>query len=94
MKIYQYLILFKKVLVLDDSDNYDIYSSKERNEFIFRLFKHLSIGGHICQFEDTIQPYIEVTKSIYKDLISVQKDSKTKNIKVVSYVFKVEVFVS
>ena len=54
---------------MEDSDNYDIYSTKERNEFIFRLFKHLAIGGVICQYEDTIQPYIEATKAIYKDLV-------------------------
>jgi len=29
----------------------------------------LAIGGEVCQYEDTIQPYIDVTKSIYKDLI-------------------------
>ena len=56
-------------MLIEDSDNYDIYSDKERNEFVFRLFKHLAIGGIICQYEDTIQPYIDATKSIYKDLI-------------------------
>ena len=77
---------------------------------IIRLFRDLCTAEHeglVKEFLPMIQglletflqsrdsvPYIEVTKSIYKDLISVQKDSKTKNIKVVSYVFKVEVFVS
>jgi hypothetical protein len=62
-----------------------------------------------------VQPYIEATRSIYKDLIrfvirqytysilkiptifvlvSVQKDPETKKLKIVSFVFKVEVFVS
>ena len=59
----------RKVLLLEESENYDIYSDKERNEFIFRLFKHVAIGGEVCQYEDIIQPYIDVTKSIYKDLI-------------------------
>ena len=54
---------------MEDSDNYDIYSTKERNEFIFRLFKHLCIGGVVCQYEDSIQSYIDVTKSIYKELV-------------------------
>lgn len=59
----------RKVLLLEESDNYEIYSDQERNEFIFRLFKHVAIGGEVCQYEDVIQPYIDVTKSIYKDLI-------------------------
>jgi hypothetical protein len=59
----------RKLLMLEESDNYDIYSDQERNEFLFRLFKHLCIGGSVCQFEDEVQPYIDVTRSIYKDLI-------------------------
>lgn len=57
------------MLLLEESDNYDIYSDLERNQFLFRLFKHLCIGGQVCQFEDNVQPYVDVTKSIYKDLI-------------------------
>ena len=30
---------------------------------------HLCIGGKICQYEDEIQPYIDVARSIYKELI-------------------------
>ena len=60
---------FIQMLLLEESDNYEIYSDQERNEFIFRLFKHICIGGHVCQFEDKIQPYIDATKSIYKDLV-------------------------
>lgn len=82
----------RKCLLLEESDNYDVYSDKERNEFIFRLFKHVAIGGEVCQYEDELQPYIDVTKSIYKDLISVQKDPQTKKLKIVSYVYRVEVF--
>lgn len=82
----------RKVLLLEESDNYEIYSDKERNEFIFRLFKHLAIGGEVCQYEDKIEAYIDVTKSIYKDLISVQKDPQTKKLKIVSFVYRVEAF--
>ena len=57
------------MLLIEDSDNYEIYSDAERDQFLFRLFKHLCIGGQVCQFEDNVQPYIDVTRSIYKDLI-------------------------
>jgi cilia- and flagella-associated protein 300 len=84
----------RKLLLIEESDNYEIYSQNERNQFLFKLFKHLCLGGQVCQFEETVQPYIDVTKSIYKELISVTKDPNTKAIKTVSYVFKVEAFVS
>ncbi len=61
--------------------------------FIFSLFKHFCLGGQVCQYEDEIQPYLDVTKSVYKELISVQKDAETQVIQVVSPVFKIEALV-
>uniref|UniRef100_A0A672FJ35 Cilia- and flagella-associated protein 300 n=1 Tax=Salarias fasciatus TaxID=181472 RepID=A0A672FJ35_SALFA len=76
--------------VLDeDSEHYGVLGREQRGEFLFLLFKHLCLGGELCQYEDTIDPYISVTKKIYKDLISVQKDPETKKISVVSTVLKV-----
>jgi len=57
------------MLLLDDSDNYSLFSEDERGEFLFRLFRHLCLGGAICQFEDNVQSYLDVTKAIYKDLV-------------------------
>ncbi|XP_053564561.1 cilia- and flagella-associated protein 300 [Bombina bombina] len=82
----------RKVLLLEDSDNYDIFSSSDREEFIFHLFKHLCLGGALCQFEDVIEPYLDTTKSIYKDLVSVEKDPETKKINIISTVFKVSAY--
>ncbi|XP_069615291.1 cilia- and flagella-associated protein 300 isoform X1 [Ranitomeya imitator] len=82
----------RKVLLLEGSDNYEIFSPSDRQEFLFLLFKHLCLGGAVCQFEDTIDPYLEVTKSIYKELLSVQKDPETKQIEIISSVFKVSAY--
>ncbi|CAF0704526.1 unnamed protein product [Brachionus calyciflorus] len=82
----------RKLLLLEESDNYEIFSDKERNEFLFKLFKHFCLGGQVCQFEDNVQPYIEVARSVYKDLISVQKNPENNKLRIVSYVFRVEVF--
>ncbi|XP_056417520.1 cilia- and flagella-associated protein 300 [Hyla sarda] len=79
----------RKVLLLEDSEKYEIFSPSDRQEFIFLLFKHLCLGGAVCQFEDTVDPYLEMTKSMYKELLSVQKDPETKQIKIISSVFKV-----
>ncbi|XP_070538186.1 cilia- and flagella-associated protein 300-like [Ptychodera flava] len=77
----------RKMLLLEDSDNYEEYSDDEREQFLFRLFQHLCIGGPVCQFEDSIKPYLNTTKSLYKDLISVQKDPNTKQLNITSLVY-------
>ncbi|KAE8627662.1 hypothetical protein XENTR_v10007091 [Xenopus tropicalis] len=82
----------RKVLLLDDCEKHDVFSQSDREQFLFLLFKHLCLGGAICQFEDTIGPYLETTKSIYKDLLSVQKDPETKQIRIISTVFKVSAY--
>lgn len=53
----------------EDSEHYYVVGREEHREFLFRLFKHLCLGGELCQYEDTIDPYISTTKQIYKDLI-------------------------
>nr|XP_002132152.1 cilia- and flagella-associated protein 300-like isoform X1 [Ciona intestinalis] len=80
----------RKMLLLEDSDNFECYSDEERKEFIFKLFFHFVIGGPICQFEDNIQPYLDVTKSLYKDLIAVQRDGETKEMIVLTKAYKVK----
>ncbi|KAK2830338.1 hypothetical protein Q5P01_018269 [Channa striata] len=79
----------RQMLQDEDSEHYYAVGKEAREEFLFRLFKHLCLGGELCQYEDTIDPYISTTKQIYKDLISVQKDPETKKISVVSTVLKV-----
>nr|XP_025965244.1 cilia- and flagella-associated protein 300 isoform X4 [Dromaius novaehollandiae] len=59
----------RKALLLEDSDCYDLFSQSDRKEFLFCLFKHLCLGGAVCQFEDVLGPYLETTKALYKDLV-------------------------
>nr|XP_025037417.1 transcriptional coactivator YAP1 isoform X8 [Pelodiscus sinensis] len=82
----------RKVLLLEDSDHFDIFSQSNREEFLFCLFKHLCLGGTLCQFEDVLGPYLETTKALYKDIVSVQKDPETKEIIITSTIFKVSAF--
>uniref|UniRef100_A0A8D3BM89 Cilia- and flagella-associated protein 300 n=1 Tax=Scophthalmus maximus TaxID=52904 RepID=A0A8D3BM89_SCOMX len=82
----------RQMLQEEDSEHYDVVRRGERGEFLFRLFKHLCLGGELCQYEDTIDPYINTTKQVYKDLISAQKDPDTKKISVVSTVIKVSAY--
>ncbi|XP_001366122.2 cilia- and flagella-associated protein 300 isoform X2 [Monodelphis domestica] len=82
----------RKVLLMEDSEKYEIFSELDRTEFLFCIFKHLCLGGILCQYEDILDPYLETTKMIYKDLVSVIKDPQTKNIRVSSVVFKVAAY--
>ncbi|XP_040928752.1 cilia- and flagella-associated protein 300 isoform X2 [Betta splendens] len=79
----------RQMLQEEDSDHYYVVGREQREEFLFRIFRHLCLGGELCQYEDTINPYISTTKQVYKDLISVQKHPETKKITVVSTVLKV-----
>ncbi|KAH3808151.1 cilia- and flagella-associated protein 300-like isoform X2 [Dreissena polymorpha] len=80
----------RKMLLSEESDHVDLYSDSEKNEFLFRLFRHVCLGGQICQYEDKIDPYLNFTKSLYKDLVSVQKNAETKDLNITSSVFKIQ----
>ncbi|CAK8697817.1 unnamed protein product [Clavelina lepadiformis] len=79
----------RKMLLVEDSENFECYNDSERNELLFKLFMHVVIGGSLCQYEDTIQPYFDVTKSLYKDIVSVLKHPETKELNVVSKAYQV-----
>ncbi|XP_012677460.1 cilia- and flagella-associated protein 300 [Clupea harengus] len=82
----------KKALTIEDSEKYDLIRPADREEFLFKLFKHICLGGELCQYEDTISPYMDTVKLIYKDFVSVQKDCKTKQINIVSTILKVSAY--
>ncbi|KAJ3391260.1 hypothetical protein HDU92_009120 [Lobulomyces angularis] len=79
----------RKCLAMEASEVYPIFTQEERKEFIFHVFKSLCLGGKICQYEDNISSYLEATKLVYKDLISVRKNAKTGDLEVSSHVFKI-----
>lgn len=56
------------MLLDEECDEYNVYSNETRQEFIFRIFQMLVLGGVLCQYEDTLQPYLDVTKKLYKSL--------------------------
>lgn len=57
------------MLIDEESDEYSLYSTDERDEFIFKIFQMLVLGGEYCQYEDDLQPYLDCTKKIYKDFV-------------------------
>jgi len=82
----------RQMLINEDSDQFCEFNETERSEFLFLLFSHICLGGRLCQYEDNVQPYLDVTKAVYKDLISVQKNPETKELSILSNVFKVSCY--
>jgi hypothetical protein len=77
-----------ELLVDEESENFTVYDDSEREEFLFRIFRHLCIGGGMCQFEDTVGPYLDTTKKLYKDFLAVRKNDETGKAEVVSEAFE------
>lgn len=77
------------MLLDEDSENYDLFSVAEKDEFLYRLFSHFCLGGSVCQYEDTVEPYVSITKGVYKDLLSVNKDPQG-GLYIASHVFKIK----
>lgn len=77
-------------LIREDSEFYTVFDEDFRDEFVFRLFKHISIGGGICQHDDDVNNYMAMTKGFYKDLTTVAKDSESGDVRVQSIVFDVK----
>ncbi|XP_076763236.1 cilia- and flagella-associated protein 300 [Xylocopa sonorina] len=79
MELQNFLVSdnLRRMLLDEECLEYHLYLKDEREEFIFRIFQMLVLGGTLCQYEDTLNPYLEVTKAIYKDLVRVQKKEDT-----------------
>ena len=82
------------MLCIPDSEYYDLFSESERNEFLFRLFKHIVIGGELVQPNDDLETYTNFVRNLYKDLISVQKMQDPGGLGVISLVYEVKALVS
>ncbi len=85
----------RQMLLVEDSESYLLYGEEEMEEFLFRLFGHLALGGQVCQFEDSVEPYLESTRALYKELMSVQKEGSNTGdgakLRVISHVYRVVV---
>jgi hypothetical protein len=44
----------------------------------------------MCQSDESLAEYLECTKTLYKDLVSVAKDPETKEIRPLSIVYRVK----
>ncbi|XP_034239048.1 cilia- and flagella-associated protein 300-like [Thrips palmi] len=64
----------RRILVDEEDEDWDVFTAGERAEFLVQLLRLLVVGGKWCQYEDTLTPYIDTARAIYKHLVSVEKD--------------------
>ena len=43
--------MLRDLLLNESSENAELFSEDDQQELLFRLFKHLCLGGACCQFE-------------------------------------------
>ncbi len=79
----------KQSLLLEESESYCTFNEEIRKEFLFHIFKRIVIGGSLCQYEDSVYEYLNMTKSFYKDLVSASKDPESKEIYIRSTVVEI-----
>jgi len=82
--------LLRDCLLNPDSEHSAIFGEADRQELLFRIFKHIVAGGSMSQYEDDAQAYLSAAKGLYKDLVSVGKDAATGKIAVTSFAFAVK----
>lgn len=67
----------REMLVNEDSENSTLFAYSEQRELLFQIFKCLVVGGCLCQCEDRITRYLDTTKALYKELLTVYKNATT-----------------
>lgn len=43
--------MLRQMLLVDDSENAELFSDKDKQQFLYRIFEHLCLGGACCQYE-------------------------------------------
>ena len=77
----------REMLVNEDSENSGLFSEKDKKELIYVLFRTLVVGGSMCQPDTRTERYLEMTKSLYRDLLTVYKAPTTGAVTVSGKVF-------
>lgn len=79
----------REFLLNPDSENASTFSEVEQKELIFQLFRLFVIGGALCQPEDNINKYLSLTKTAYKEVVTVFRNSASNAIQVSGKAFKI-----
>ncbi|RLN54859.1 hypothetical protein BBJ29_002480 [Phytophthora kernoviae] len=86
--------LLTEMLANPESENCEVFSDQDKQEFIFQLFFTLVIGGGaLCQPDPRLQAYESTTRALYRALVSVKKSIASTNgkrdIEITSRIYRV-----
>lgn len=59
----------REMLLCEDSANHSLLSEFEQQEFLWKVFRHLVLGGQLNQYEDDVDQYRQAAKALYRTLI-------------------------
>ena len=83
----------REILLNEDNeyelDHGEVFGEEDKGELLFKIFRHLCVGGSLCQFEDSLDPYLEVAKAVYKELLTVWRNPKSGKAEVASGAYEV-----
>ncbi|KAG5189966.1 hypothetical protein JKP88DRAFT_352879 [Tribonema minus] len=77
----------RDALVNPDSDDAHAFDKGKKAELLYHVFKALVLGGAMCQPEDRLEPYLDATKRLYKDMVCVFRAKDDPAIQVASHAF-------
>jgi cilia- and flagella-associated protein 300 len=83
----------REALANPDSEHSELYSEREKRELVYRIFKFMALGGGMVQWEDEWGPYLDATRSVYRDLVTVVKAADGAGIEVASHVYDITALV-
>jgi hypothetical protein len=62
-------------MIFDEEAEFTTFTSEQKKEYLYQLFKVIVVGGAMCQAEENLEAWQDMTLKLYKDTISVQKKS-------------------
>ena len=51
----------------------ELIPESDREEFLWKIFTHLVLGRSSCQYEETLSPYVDTAKALYKSLVRAKR---------------------
>ena len=80
--------LLRDMVINPDSENNYLFSSQDKEQLIYCIFRMLVIGGGgLCQPDTDLTRYLDLTKAIYKDILTICKSSQTNEVEIISKAF-------
>lgn len=79
-----------RLALLDESsEEHALFSAAERDELLLRAFRHLAVGGGLCQHDDEVGGLLDSARAAYRDLVRVHKGAQGQ-LEVGSWTYRID----